>query len=453
MNQEMKMRRNTMLSVLAAMVISSYAHVTMADDNWPQFRGPGARGVAVGANLPEKWSDTENVAWKTDIPGLGWSSPIVWGNRIFLATSVSEGEATEPKKGYYMGSRGEGDEEREWKILCLDLSSGEVLWDRTVHKGKPFSPIHQKNSYASETPVTDGKCVYAYFSNVGVFCLDLEGNPVWSNPLEPHPTRANWGGAASPILYKDRLYLVNDNEDDSYILALDKRTGDEIWRTPRDEKSNWSTPYVWVNQKRTEIITPGTGKTRSYDLDGKLLWWFTGMSGITIATPYAEGGLLFVSSGFTMDKKRPLYAVRPGAADDISLKDDQSENSSIVWCKRTAAPYNPTTLLYDKRLYVLLDNGRLSAMEPQTGKAYYENEKLPAGATFTSSPWAYNGRVFCLNEDGTTFVVRASEKFELLATNKLADDDMTLATPAIAGDRLLIRTAARVYCIRNENKN
>ena len=168
---------------------------------------------------------------------------------------------------------------------------------------------------------------------------------------------------------------------------------------------------------------------------------------------YAQGDLLFVSSGFTMDKQRPLCAIRPGAADDITLKDDENENSSIVWCKRTAAPYNPTTLLYDKLLYVLLDNGNLSALEPPTGKPLYEREKLPAGANFTSSPWAYNGRIFCLNEDGTTFVVRAGEQFELLATNKLADDDMTLATPAIAGARLLIRTAARVYCIRNESKN
>jgi outer membrane protein assembly factor BamB len=438
--------------MLTLLVIFIAFTATAADDNWPQFRGPGARGVAAGANLPDQWSDTENVAWKTDIPGLGWSSPIVWGNRVFLTTAVSAGNVKEPKKGFFMGSRGEDSEDLEWKVMCLDLASGKVLWDSTVHKGKPFGPVHQKNSYASETPTTDGRFVYAYISNVGVFCLDFEGKSVWSEPIEPQPTRMNWGGAASPVLFKDRLYIVNDNEKDSYILALDKKTGKEVWRTPRDEKSNWATPYVWENEKRTEIITPGTGKTRSYDLDGKMLWWFTGMSGITIATPYSEGDLLFVSSGFTMDKKKPLYAIRPGGADDISLKDDETENSSIVWCNRTGAPYNPTTLIYDKVLYVLLDNGRLSAIEPTTGKPFYEREKLPAGAGFTSSPWAYNGRVFCLNEDGVTFVVRAGEKFEVLQTNKLGDDDMTLASPAISGDHLLIRTAARVYCIRKETK-
>jgi outer membrane protein assembly factor BamB len=448
------MRRNIILVVLGTLLASLNAYYSLAaDDNWPQFRGTGARGIAAGANLPDQWSDTENVAWKTDIPGLGWSSPIVWGNRVFLTTAVSAGKVEPPKKGFYIGSRGEDSEELEWKVLCLDLASGKVLWDRTVHKGKPFGPIHQKNSYASETPATDGRRVYVYFSNVGVFCLDFEGNTVWSETIAPHPTRMNWGGAASPVLYKDRLYILNDNEEDSYILALDKRTGKEAWRTKRDEKSNWSTPYIWENEKRTEIITPGTGKTRSYDLDGNMLWWFTGMSGITIATPYSEGNLLFVSSGFTMDKKRPLYAIRPGAADDISLKDDETENSSVVWCNRTGAPYNPTTLLYDKVLYVLLDNGRLSALEPQTGKPFYDREKLPPGANFTSSPWACNDRVFCLNEDGVTFAVRAGEKFEVLQTNKLADDDMTLASPAISGNRLLIRTAARIYCIRKETKN
>ena len=374
------MRRNIVLIVLGTLLANlNVSHTSAAEDNWPRFRGPGARGVATDANLPEKWSDTENVAWKTDVPGLGWSSPIVWGNRVFLTTSVNAAETEEPKKGYYIGSKGEDEEQREWRVLCLDLVSGKVLWNQTLNKGKPFGPMHQKNSYASETPVTDGKYVYAYFANVGVFCLDFEGHTVWSKPIEPHTTRMNWGAAASPVLYKDRLYIVNDNEEDSYILALDKQTGEQIWRTQRDEKSNWSTPYVWENEKRTEIITPGTGKTRSYDLDGKLLWWFTGMSGITIATPYAEGDLLFVSSGFTMDKKKPLYAIRPGAADDITLTDDETENSSIVWCKRTAAPYNPTTLLYDKRALRALGQRQSERLRAADRQALVRAEKLPAG--------------------------------------------------------------------------
>jgi outer membrane protein assembly factor BamB len=443
----MKSKRTILIVAVIILAGLNVFSASAADDNWPRFRGPGARGVASGANLPDRWSDSENVAWKTDIAGRGWSSPIVWGNRVFLTTAVNPGDAEPAKTGIYMGSQGK-DSEIEWKVLCLDLASGKILWDRTVHKGRAFEPVHQKNSFASETPVTDGERVYAYFSNVGVFCLDIDGKEVWSQMLPPRKTRDNWGAAASPVLFKDRLYIVNDNEEDSYLLALDKRAGKEVWKTPRDEKSNWSTPYVWENEKRTEIITPGAGKTRSYDLDGKPLWWFSGMSGITIATPYAGDGLLYVSSGFTRDKNKPLYAIRPGATDDISLKDDETTNEFIAWCNRTAAPYNPTTLLYNKALYVLLDNGRLSAYDPQTGKPLYEREKLPPGANFTASPWACNDRVFCLNEDGTTFVVKAGDKFELMQTNKLADDDVCLASPAISGDRLLIRTAVRIYCIR-----
>ena len=333
-------------------------------------------------------------------------------------------------------------------MLCLDLLSGKVLWERLVHHGAPPGPTHSKNSYASETPVTDGQRVYAYFGNVGVFCLDLEGRPVWSKALPPHATRHGWGTAASPVLHRDRLYLVNDNEEQSYLLALDKRSGKEVWRVDRDEKSNWSTPYVWENEQRTEIVTPGTDKVRAYGLDGKLLWWFKGMSGITIATPYADGGLLYVSSGFVADKQRPLYAIRPGATGDISLAPDQTSNAAIAWSNPTAAPYNPTTLVYQGRLYVLYDRGLLSVFDSRTGKPLFEQQRLPDGKHFTASPWAHNGRVFCLNEDGVTFVVRAGDKFELLRTNKLAGDDMCLATPAMVGDRLLIRTSARIYCVR-----
>jgi outer membrane protein assembly factor BamB len=256
-----------------------------------------------------------------------------------------------------------------------------------------------------------------------------------------------WGTAASPVLHGDRLYVISDNEEQSYLLALDKRTGKEMWRVDRDEKSNWSTPYIWDNGQRSEIVTPGSGKVRAYDLDGKLLWSLKGMSGITIATPYADQGLLYVTSGFVGSKSRPVYAIRPGASGDISLAPGQTNNASIAWCQPMAAPYNPSTLVYDGRLYVLHDLGALSAFNSRTGELLYDRQKLPEGLHFTASPWAYGGRVFCLNEDGVTFVIRAGDRFELLHTNKLADDDMCMATPAVAGDRLLIRSAARVCCL------
>jgi outer membrane protein assembly factor BamB len=256
-----------------------------------------------------------------------------------------------------------------------------------------------------------------------------------------------WGTAASPVLHRDRLYVVSDNEEQSYLLALDKRTGKEVWRVDRDEKSNWSTPYVWENGQRSEIVTAGSGKVRAYDQEGKLLWWLKGMSSITISTPYADRGLLYVTSGFIVDRSRPVYAIRPGGSGDISLQPGQTNNASIAWCQPVAAPYNPTTLVYEGRLYVLYDFGLLSAFNARIGELLYDRQKLPAGMHFTASPWAANGQIFCLNEDGLTFVVRAGDQFELLRTNKLAEDDMCLATPALAGDRLLIRSAARVYCI------
>jgi outer membrane protein assembly factor BamB len=349
---------NTCKAILtaAAMLLGGFnlAAAPAPDCNWPQFRGPDGRGVAANANLPDRWSSTENVAWKTEIPGRGWSSPIVWGDRVFLAAVVNSADSEPPKKGLYLGGeRPRPSSDQQWKVLCLDLVSGKVQWERLVHQGQPPGPIHLKNSYASETPVTDGERVYACFGNVGLFCLDFEGRPVWSKRLPPHAMRAGWGTAASPVLHRDRLYYVSDNEEQSYLVALDKRTGNEVWRAERDEKSNWSTPCVWENDQRTEIVTPGSGKVRAYDLDGKLLWWLRGMSGITIATPYADGGLLYVSSGYVGDKSRPVYAIRPGAAGDISLPGGQTSSAAIAWCNPTAAPYNPTTLVYEGRLYVL----------------------------------------------------------------------------------------------------
>jgi outer membrane protein assembly factor BamB len=260
--------------------------------------------------------------------------------------------------------------------------------------------------------------------------------------------QSGWGTAASPAIHEERLYLVNDNEEDSYLLALDTKTGTEVWRSPRDEKSNWSTPFVWKNDLRTEIVTIGTGKVRSYDLAGQLLWSLAGMSSITVATPYAQGGLLYFSSGFVMNFSRPIYAIRPGASGDISLQAGQTSNDWIVWRQAKAAPYNPSTLVYQDQLYVLLDRGLVASYRSQDGAEIYSAQRLPKGGAFTASPWAYGGKVFCLNEDGVTFVLKAGNSFELLHTNTLADDDMCMATPAIAGNKLLIRSASRVHCIQ-----
>jgi outer membrane protein assembly factor BamB len=436
-----------LLTVIAASATSLPA--AAPEGNWAQFRGPGARGIAPEAALPETWSATENVAWKAEIPGRGWSSPIVWGDRVFLTTVTTDGETEEARKGLYFG--GERPEPpsaaHRWVLYCLDLASGKVRWQRVTHEGPPATGRHVKNSYASETPVTDGERVYAYFGNLGLWCFDMDGKELWSKRFPPQPTRLGWGTAASPVLHGERLYLVNDNEAQSYLLALDRRTGREIWRVERDEKSNWSTPYVWENAARTEIITPGSGMVRSYDPEGKVLWQLKGMSSITIATPYTADGLLYVSSGYVGSPLRPIYAIRPGAAGDISLEPDAPRGGPIAWVRWRDAPYNPSTLVYRGRLYVLYDRGLLGCYNAVDGTPVYERERIPDGRGFTTSPWAAGDKVYALNEDGVTFVFRAGDQFALLRTNPLAEDDMCMATPAIAGNRLLIRSSKRLYCI------
>ena len=419
-------------------------------EHWPQFRGPNSLGVSDNSDLPDHWTDTQNVLWRREIPGRGWSSPVVWGKRIFITTVINPRESEKPKKGLYFGGNrlSAPTTVHEWMVYCLDSETGDVLWQQVVKKGVPQTSLHLKNSYASETPVTDGEHLYAYFGNVGVFCFTLDGKQVWSKKFEPRKTRYGWGTAASPVLHKDRLYIVNDNDNDSYLLALDKKSGEQIWRIGRDEKSNWATPYVWENKLRTEIITSGTGKFRSFDLDGKLLYEFGGGSSITIATPYSRFGLLYVSSGYILDRKKPVFAIRPGAAGDISLTADDTSNEFIAWCQKAAAPYNPTTLVYGQLLYVLLDRGFLTCYDAKTGKQVYGRKRLPKGRAFTSSPWAYNGKVYCLNEYGETFVVQAGRKFKLLHTNSLAEDEMCMATPAMADDKLFIRSEHRIYCFR-----
>lgn len=438
--------------LLTSLVLCSWLQANEPSSIWNQFRGANASGVVATNNqLPETWSSDTNVAWKTDLPGRGWSSPVVVGKRVFLTTVISDGETEPAKKGLYFGGNRPKPPEsnHQWWVYCLDLESGDVIWKKMVHEGLPKTAIHIKSSYASETPVTDGEHLYVLFGGMGVFCFDLAGDQIWDRPIKPRSTRYGWGYAASPVLHENRLYIVNDNEDDSFLLALDKATGQQIWRTPREEKSNWATPFIWRNKQRTEIVTPGTGRIRSYDLDGNELWSIEGMSSITIATPYVHNDLLIVSSGYVGDQTRPLYAIRPGASGDVSLMDDSTSNEFIAWSQPKGAPYNPTTIGYEGIVYVLYDFGFFAAYDANDGTEVIKKRRIGKSG-FTSSPWAYNGKIFCLNEDGETLVFKAGTEFEQLETNSLGEDDMAMATPAIVGDRLLIRTTKRLYCIKRQ---
>ena len=274
------------LAGLAVIVISA-ASVTLGAQHWPQFRGTMAGVAPDHPNLPETWSTTENVAWVADIPGIGWSSPIVWGDHVLLTTVVNSGQQEPPKPGFYLGDWPASTAPHRWMVYDIDYNTGRVRWAQEVGSAPPAKAKHLKNSYASETPVTDGERVYAYFGNLGLFALDLTGKLVWSKPLGPFKTRNNWGTGSSPVLHQGRIYIVNDNDDQSFLAAYDARTGAEVWRVERKEGTNWATPFVWQNELRTEIVTSGSDKVRSYDLSGKLLWELSGMSTISIPTPFA----------------------------------------------------------------------------------------------------------------------------------------------------------------------
>ncbi len=445
-------RRIAMGSICLFGLLSSFSKADEPNQiNWPQFRGVDATGVSQNTGLPDRWSETENVEWKVELPGRGWGSPVVWGDSIFVSTVINSGETEPLKKGLYFG----GDRHtipktvHEWKVMCLELKSGKTKWEKTVRTGEPTSPIHLKNSYASETPVTDGEHVFVAFGNVGIYCFDMKGYLVWTHELPAYPTRNGWGTAGSPVIDGDCLFYQNDNDQKSSLIALNKKTGEVLWSIDRDEKSNWSTPFVWKHAGGTEIVTAGTRAVRSYDLKGELLWSLEGMSSITIATPYVADGLLYVSSGYVMDPTKALYAIKPGAKGNLTLAAEQTSNEFIVWSSKKIAPYNPSTLVSGGRLFVLYDLGLVSSFNAKTGQANYERQKLNRGTAFTASPWAYDGKIFCLNEDGICSVIRDGDKLEILHTNKLAEGELCLSTPSVAGDRLLIRADQRLYCIRN----
>lgn len=442
-----------MLSTLLWAMALSATGPAPANDRWPQFRGPGSLGVADDPLLPDKWSKTENVAWKTPIPGLGWSSPIVWGDRIFVTTVVSAAEIEPPKKGLYFGGERQSipQAEHRWVVYCIDFKTGKVLWERDAHRGTPPSTRHLKNSYASETPATDGERVYAHFGNLGLFAYDFNGKLAWKYSVPARRTRYGWGTAASPVVHRDRVYLLNDNDEESSLIALDKRTGREVWRVAREIGTNWATPFVWENERRTEIVVPGFKKVVSYDLDGKPLWELKGMSTIVIPTPFTKFGLLYISSGYVGDQHRPVYAIRPGAAGDISLKEGEKSNQHIAWYLPQGGPYNPSPIVYGDHYYTLYDRGFFTCHDARTGKEIYGKQRIDQNTTaFTSSPWAANGKIFCLSEDGDTYVIKAGPEYEVVGKNSL--DEMCMATPAIARGSLIIRTASQLYRISRGGK-
>ncbi len=450
----MIMRRTPQAAPAGFLLVALVALPALSASEWPRFRG-AEDGVAPDhADLPETWSETQNVKWRADIPGLGWSSPIVWDDHVIVTTAISAGEEPQPVKGLYDPGDEHGKQdavaEHRWVVLDFDLATGTLRWERELRADLPTIKRHLKSSFASETPVTDGERVYVYFGSVGlVAALDLEnGEVVWTRDVGAFNGGQEFGTAASPVLHEGRLYIVNDNTTESFLTAFDAETGEQVWRIVRDETENWSTPFVWENRLRTELLTTGRGRVRSYDLDGNVLWELQGMTVNVAPTPFAKNGLAYISSGYPGSAVRPVYAVRPGGSGDISLDpDNPTDHPYVAWFQPMLGTYVTSALVYKDIYYTLLDRGMLLAHDAATGAEIYGRTRLRPGSGFTASPWAYNDRVFVLSEDGDTYVVRAGREFEILAVNPL--NEMTLATPAVAGGNLIIRTQTKLYCLSN----
>ena len=465
--------------LLFSFPIHAQKNQRLQDIEWPQFRGAESNPIGKDARLADRWSKTENVEWALEIPGRGWSSPIVTGGKVYLTTVTTEGKSKPPqagteysneyvaelmKQGLKMEEVIKKVTERDTELphevklhyflYCLNLKSGKVEWTREFHTGQPPGGRHRKSSFASESPVTDGRHVYVYVGNLGLWKFDLKGKLVWTTPLEANQIYLDFGTASSPALVDNLLVIVNDNQKQQYIAGFDKQTGKQVWRTNRDiggndpprQRSGWSTPFIWRHALRTEIIAIGPAEVISYDLAGKELWRMSGMSPVPVPTPFAYDGLLYINGG----RGRPVFAIRPGAAGNISLPKDQAMNNGgnefIVWSQARGGTYLPSALAYEGMIYTLTETGILNRFDARTGKQIYKTRIDPAATNFTTSPWAYNGKLFCLSEQGQTFVIGTGDEFKLLHVNDL--DDFAQASPAIVGDRLLLRTEKTLYSIK-----
>ncbi len=421
--------------------------------NWPSFRGTNAAGTADGKPTAVKWNAPagENVAWKTPVDGVAVSSPIVWGNRVFVSTAVG----SDPKQGIRTGQYGDVEpvadtSKHVWRLIALDKATGKVVWDKVAYEGVPKTKRHPKSSQASATPVTDGRHVIVSFGSEGLYSYDFDGKLLWKkdlgvlNPGWFFDPDYEWGIGSSPIIYKNMVIVQADIQRGSFIAAFDTATGKEIWRTQRDEIPSWSTPTILEANGKAELITQATNFTRGYDPDtGKELWKYSGNSEIAIPTPIVGPGLVVITNGY---QKQPIVAVKPGATGDITLKGEETKSASIAWSTKRGGPYIPTPVIYGDQLYVLQNNGVLVAYKVATGERIYQERLGGTGGSFSASLVAADGKVYASSEDGDVFVIKAGPAYELLAKNPVGE--VLMATPAISDGLIIFRGQKNIVAIK-----
>jgi outer membrane protein assembly factor BamB len=431
---------------------------------WTQFRGAIGDGIVAGSALPMEWSPERNVIWKSALPGIGWSQPVAWDERVYVTTAESDDQAKPDVKNrgpgvgaldFTLGRLLPGaaaarleppDAVFRWKVLCLDASSGKILWQQVAREGRPTVRVHPNNTYASETPVTDGQRLIAYFGMTGIYCYDVSGSQLWTRELGSFPMQYGWGTGSSPILFGDHVYVQCDNEQSSFLVALDKSTGQDVWRAEREEQSNWSTPYIWRNKLRTELVVAGGTKMRSYDPETGELLWSMKASGRTSTTPVGNSDLLFVDSYDRLTGRTGTFAaIRPGAAGEISLDAKAADNQHLAWSVKISGCRVASPLIYDDRIYLVEQlSGVIRCLDAATGKEL-SRKRLPGATGFTASPLVSAGKLYLFDQNGTTIVAQADPELSIVARNEL--NAMCWASPAVLGERLLIRTVDHLYCI------
>ena len=416
------------------------------EKNWPQWRGPYANGVAPYGNPPVKWSESKNIKWKIEIPGKGHATPIIWDNLIFVLTAIETDKQAEPRKAEQtQGQRRRGppitetSDVHKFAIFAINRSDGQVVWQHTAREELPHEGTHPTGSWASNSPVTDGERVYAYFGSRGLYCYDMQGNLKWEKDLGDMTIKLGFGEGSSPVLYDDRIVVNWDHEGQSFIIALDKKTGKELWRVDRDEGTSWSTPLVVENNGKPQIITSATNRVRSYDLaSGELLWESSGMTRNVIPSPVTAKGMVYVMSGF---RGNAFQAISLSAA-----KGNIAGSKALVWTLDRDTPYTPSPLLYDNTLYFLKrNNGILASFNAKTGEEYFSRQRLEGIEQVYASPVGASGRVYIASRNGSTQVIKHDTRYEVLAINTL--DDGFSASPAVVDDELYLRGEKNLYCI------